>query len=232
MSNFSLIKFGIKNLIPIVFVFFINNDVFSQDHLHLDDDCTKSFSVDRTNYVIKFGASNNFQVSNPFNVPISWKVTGSPRVEKSGQGSETGTIFFDTPGNYQVVFTSSPMGKYHALTETINVDVVPTNFTFEMDKAKLSSDVKQGQSVDGITLTVPVMIASYNGENIKFGPFKNTTTGIDGIDFILDDQIVLKPGVTNVIFKLRGSAQNSGPAQIGLFDPNGEGYFYNFLISK
>lgn len=233
MSNFTLIKSGIKNLIPIVFVFFINNNVFSQDHLHSDhDDCTKSFSVDRTNYVIKFGSSNNFQVANPFNVPISWNIVGSPQFQKSGHGNETGDIFFDTPGNYKVVFTSSAMGKYSSLSETINVDVVATNFTFVMDKAKLSNDVKQGQSVDGITLTVPVVIASYNGEDIKFGPFKNSTTGIDGIDFILDEQIVLKPGINNVTFKLQGNAQNFGPAQIGLFDPNGEGYFYNFLISK
>ncbi len=231
MSNITLIKSGIKKLIPILFVLFITNDLFAQHHED-SDDCGKAFFIEAANYVINHGTSQAFEVANPNNVPVSWNVVGNVEGQKSGTGNKTGALLFEKPGAYKIVFTSQPMGKFHALTETINVEVLSTNFTFLIDRAKLSGTIKQGDSVDGITLTVPVEISSTTNEKVKYGPFKNSTTGIDGIDFILEEQIELKPGINNVTFRLKGNAQTAGPAQIGFFNPKGEGYFYNFLISK
>lgn len=231
MSNITFIKSGIKKLIPILFVLFITNNLLAQHHEH-SDDCSKAFLIESTNYVINHGTSKTFEVKNLSGVPVTWNVVGNVEGQKSGVGNKTEPILFSKPGTYQVIFTSPEMGKNHALTETIAVEVVKNNLTFLINRASLSNTVRSGQSVDGITLTVPVEISSFNNENVKFGPFKNSTTGIDGIDFILDEQIELKPGINNVTFKLQGNAQTAGPAQIGFFDPKGEGYFYNFLISK
>ena len=232
MRKFTFNRQEIKKIFLVLLLLTNILEAFAQDN-HLDcEECSEPFVLDRTSYIIEYGNAINFKIANPYDVQINWIISGNSKGSKNGIGNETGTVLFDTPGNYQVTFSSSASGKYLAYTQVVNIVVQPNGLKFLIDKAKLSNPIVSGQSVEGIVLTIPVEVKSFDGSKVNYGSFKNSSTGIEGIDFVFDDQVELTPGIHDLKFKLHGTPQSSGPCQIGLFNLIGEGYFYNFLISK
>jgi hypothetical protein len=222
------------NFLFVVFVLFLNTStIIGQTSSHSEhDSCKKPFELTQTDYKIGIGSDINFEISNPHNLDVSWVLTGNSISKKSGYGNQTGTILFDKPGKYELTYSSSAKDKFIAHSEKAIIEVLPSSFKFDIKNAKFSKPISQGNSVEGITLTIPVEIKSYNSEKVKFGPFKNSATGIDGIEMIFENQIELSEGINQLTFKLQGTPYNSGPAQLGFFNTIGEGFFYNFIINK
>lgn len=203
----------------------------SAQHDHLEsDDCSHAFIMDKTSYTIEYGSSVNFRVANFHQASLSWQLEGKKSL--SGTGAETGEIQFDQPGNYKITFSCPATAKFAAYSDTATITVLPAVMKFLIDQASFNKTLASGQSASGIEITVPVQVSSYTGEAITYGPFRNTITGIDGLEVILDKQVTLKPGIHNLTFSLKGTPGSAGKGQIGFFNNSGEGFFYNFLISK
>ena len=196
------------------------------------DECNEAFSVGKLNHAVEYGSIVHLHVSNPYGVKISSNLSDFLKGEKINDDATDADVLFDKPGHYQITYSSTAMGKYLPHTETVSVEVAPEAIVFQMDKAVLSSTIVSGQATDGVVLTVPVIIKSFNGQKVKYGPFRNSSTGVDGIEVVFEQQVELTPGIHNLKFRIQGTPSQSGPCQIGFFNLLGEGYFYNFLISK
>jgi hypothetical protein len=179
MKNNIPTKLKIKTIVMILLISLINTSLFSQIHTE-NDDCKKPFAIEKSIYQIELGTSTNFQIFNFNKLKTSWTLSGSSKMQKSGLGDKTEEILFDTPGIYYATFTSEASGKIPSHTEKITIEVLPTSFKFDINNVKFSQPLSQGKTVDGITLTIPVEIKSYNKEKVKFGPFRNSSTGVDG----------------------------------------------------
>lgn len=232
MQNFTVIR-GIKYFALMIIAVISIGTIQAQSVDHSDcEECNEPFTVGKLKHAIAYGSSVRLRVSNPYGVKITSNLSDFLKGYKQEDGGNEVEVYFDTPGKYQITYSSLAMGKYLAHSETVSIEVSPISFNFLMDKASLSSSIVSGKSSDGIILTVPVEIKSYNGEKTKYGPFKNVSTGVDGIEVVFDEQVELTPGVHYLKYKLQGTPAGSGPCQIAFFNLLGEGYFYNFLISK
>ena len=218
---------------PLIVLFIVMSYLRStaqDNHIHTVD-CSHAFLIERANYTIEYGRSINILAINSNNVQMSWTLTGGNK-NISGNGSETGLQLFETPGIYKVIFSSQPSANFPAHSETIEIVVKDVSMLFDVAAAQPSQTIYSGQSTEGLFITIPVIIKTYNGNQVNFGPFKSASTGIDGISITYDEQISLAPGKHNLKFKLHGTPAGSGPCQIRFYNSIGEGFFYNFLISK
>jgi hypothetical protein len=233
MKTTTLIKKIIFNFLMIFLSLFFNTTISSQTQIHDDhDNCKKPFELLQSNCKVEINSETNFEISNPHDLLVSWIILGNNNFQKSGIGNQTGKIRFEKPGKYELIYSSTSKDKFLAHSEKIIIEVLPTSFIFDVKNVKCSNSISKGNPVDGITLTIPIEIKSYNNEKVKFGPFKNSSTGIDGIDVVLDNELELSAGLNQVVFKLHGSPQDAGLAQLGFFNTIGEGFFYNFIINK
>ena len=231
MQNFTVMR-GVNRIVLALFTVMTFGCIQAQTNVDSDcDECNEPFSVGKLNHTVTYGSKVHFHVSNPYGVKINSNLSDFIKGGTVADDTTEADVLFDQPGKYQITYSSSPMGKYFAHTETVSVEVIPVGLTFLMDKATLSSSIVNGQSADGVLLSVPVEVKSFNGDKVKYGPFRNSATGVEGIEVVFD-QIELTPGQHVLKFKLQGTPQQSGPCQIGVFNLIGEGFFYNFLISK
>ncbi|MEC4051062.1 hypothetical protein OX284_016625 [Flavobacterium sp. SUN046] len=232
MQNFTVIR-GVKKFALVIIAVMSFGTIHAQSVDHSDcEECNEPFTVGKLKHSIEYGSSVHLRVSNPYGVKITSNLSDFLKGAIQDNENNEVDVYFDTPGTYQITYSSSPMGKYLAYTETVSIEVSPISFKFLMDKAVLSSSIVSGKLTDEVFLTVPVEVKSYNGEKAKYGPFKNSSTGVDGIEVVFDEQVELTPGVHYLKYRLQGTPAGSGPCQIALFNLLGEGYFYNFLISK
>lgn len=193
--------------------------------------CSEEFEMMQKQYTIEFGEVIGFEVQNSTGAPASWQLIKDQKVIQSGSGNQTGSLPFNIPGNYKVVF--SALGANHHLhADSATVNVLSTKLKFNIAKAKLSKGIKQQDSIKGVTLTIPVEVFSYFGAAVSYGPFKGESSGIAGVAATLKEPLKLLPGTHEIKYEVTGIVKSSGPAQIGFFSPLGEGYFYNFIISK
>lgn len=232
MQNFTVMR-GVNRIVLAIITVMSFGCIQAQSNVDSDcDECNEPFSVSKLNHTVEYGSLVHFHVSNPYGVKINSNLSDFLNGAKVADDATDVEVLFDKPGKYQISYSSLPTGKYLAHTETVYVEVTPVALTFLIDKATLSSSIANGQSADGIILSVPVDVKSFNGDKVKYGPFHNSSTGVSGIDIVFDQQIELTPGTHVLKFKLQGTPQQSGPCQLGFFNLIGEGFFYNFLISK
>lgn len=193
--------------------------------------CSEEFELMQKQYTIEFGEEINFEVQNSTGAAASWRLLKDQDIVQSGAGNQSGALAFNIPGHYKIVF-SAPGANAHLHADSATVEVLPARLKFNIVKAKLSKGIKQQDSIKGVTLTIPVEVFSYGDAPVSYGPFKGESSGIAGVTATLRQALKLSPGTHNITYELSGLAKSSGPSQIGFFSPLGEGYFYNFIISK
>lgn len=194
-------------------------------------DCGLSFSVEQSRYDIAYGEPLDVKLVNETGSSASWTVSPAPsQGNASGKGNATGKLVFREPGTYTVTFrTSDSHGEHSAATQVV---VNAVNLKFLTEQATLSQKIKVGVSTEGITLTVPVEVASHKKEPVRFGPFTAVTSGACKLSVTLAEEVELKQGTNLVTFRLSGTATQTGNAQVGFFNAWGGGFFYNFLITE
>jgi len=212
-----------------IFSFFLASvsTVDAQEHVH-DDDCSALFGS-RTVHNIQFGQSLNLSVFNQTSETPSWQVSPVKGVSpSSGKGNTAESVQFNEPGRYEVTFTI-PGDSHRGLAI---VEVSDTRMVFDTKSVVLSQPIKKGVSVEGTTLTIQVEVSSKNKKSVEYTAPKVSTAGVTGISAELKEPVKLKNGTHTLTFHLTGTPEYSGMAQLGFFNPLGEGFFYNFLIAE
>jgi|GEM_PF-1261161 len=217
-----------KGLLYLTFLFSAPGFAAAQTH-----DCGLSFSTEKSRYSVAYGEPTRIDLVNGTASAARWEISPASGTDKSsGEGNTTGDITFSKPGTYKVTFYGQGDATHPAHKAEAEVVVSAVRMKFLTGRAQLSGKIVRGASLDGITLSIPVEVASYNKEPVRFGPFSAGTSGIRGITASFAQEIMLRPGEHTLVFSLSGSASHSGRAQIGFFSPTGEGYFYNFQITE
>lgn len=215
-----------KGLLYLTVLFSVTGFAGAQTH-----DCGLSFSTEKSRYSVVYGEPTRIDLANGTASVARWEISPASGADKSsGEGNTTGDITFSKPGTYKVTFYGQGDATHPAHKAEAEVTVHAVGMKFHTGRAQLSGKVIQGASLDGITLSIPVEIASFTKEPVRFGPFTTETSGIRGITVSFAKEVMLRPGEHTLVFSLSGAAAHSGRAQIGFFNPAGEGYFYNFQI--
>lgn len=193
--------------------------------------CENPFNVAKKNQQIEFGTSLIVRVINSTDAVASWQIENDLGIMKSGNGNSTEAFLYSKPGNYKIIFNVSASGDHTAHSDTAFVKVLPVKMVIHTEKAKLSATPMVNQTMNGMTLVMPIEIISYKGETAEFGPSSTNSTGIEGVTASFSKTVTLKPGIHELQFDLSGTPNAAGPIQLGFFNYLGEGFFYNFLIS-
>lgn len=199
----------------------------AQEHVH-DDDCSALFGGSAKKYTIEYGSSIQLDVFNQTAEIPNWRVEPTKGVSKSNGQGNVADIQFNNPGKYEVTFTIP--GDKHQGTSIVEVSDV--HMLFDTKSVVLSQPIKKGVSVDGATLTIEVEASSYHKKTLEYTAQKISTTGVTGISAELKEPVKLKNGKQVLTFHLTGTPEYTGTAQLGFFNPLGEGFFYNFLIAE
>ena len=194
--------------------------------------CENPFNVAKKKQQIEFGTSLVVKVVNSTDAIANWQIESDLGIIKSGNGNNTEPFLFSKPGNYKIIFNVAASGDHIAHSDTAFVNVLPIKMVIHTEKAKLSGTPIVNQTMNGMTVLIPIEISSYKGEIAEFGPSSTNSTGIDGITASFSKTVKLKPGTHELQFDLSGTPNAFGPVQIGFFNYVGEGFFYNFLISN
>jgi hypothetical protein len=194
--------------------------------------CENPFNVAKKKQQIEFGTSLVVKVVNSTDAIANWQIESDLGIIKSGNGNSTESFLFSKPGNYKIIFSIPASGEHTTHADTAFVTVLPIKMVIHAEKAKLSGTPIVNQTMNGMTLLIPIEILSYKNETAEFGPCSTNSTGIDGITASFSKTVTLKPGMHDLQFDLSGTPNAAGPIQIGFFNFLGEGFFYNFLISS
>lgn len=188
----------------------------------------------RHEYHISYGESVSMEAGGQTHgAGVTWTVSPQTGVSQAkGEGNSTGALTFTAPGTYEVTFTLAAHGNEPAHTDKATVEVRAERMAFVPAEATLSRKLVKGQPMDGITLSIPVNVNTIDNSGLAYGPAALVSTGVLGITATLAETVTLKNGTQVLSFKLSGTPQYSGAAQIGFFNPAGEGFFYNFLIAE
>lgn len=192
------------------------------------------FSLSGHVYQIGYGESVSIDAAtDTHSARPSWSVSPQKGVSAiQGEGNSTGALVFNEPGTYEVTFTVPAHGTVPARTDKATVQVSGEKMKFLTDRIVFSKTLVKGQPADGIVLSVPVEIRSLKDKAVSYGPVQLQTTGVTGIVATLDEPVRLKSGMNTVSFRLSGTPEYAGPAQLGFFNPMGEGFFLNFKIAE
>lgn len=186
-----------------------------------------------------YGDTLQVALINPEAHPVAWNIraVGTSKIIASGTGN-IAAYTFTAPGRYQVVFrmaehkhdASTETGSEHSKSsDTTMVQVFPTRMVFDYSEAKLSGDIKAGKSTQGLTLTVPVTIATYSGAPVTYTPGLITTAGIHTniTATLTGSSATLAPGTYQLTFTLDGRIAQPGYVMFDIPDVNGQVQVYN-----
>ncbi len=192
--------------------------------------CEDDLTLSQYNYTIEYGTYINVEAINETGGTANWEVKGDA-LYINGTGNSTGNIEFKMPGNYTVTFTAKDkQGKTHNVIATVKV--VPVKVVFDVSKAVFSTPLIMGE-LSNATVTIPVEVMAYDKlATFNYGNTSTSVTGIDGLVFIHSSIEQLPTGKHVLKFVVQGTPNSAGQAQIGFFNPLGEGAFLNFTISS
>lgn len=207
------------------FILFSFNNLMLAQPAHIEEEHSNLYEIGQSFFDFGLNTNQNFMVQNTSNASLFWTISGN-KMFKSGNGNETGIINFNEPGEYQLQFADAKKEQ----VETISIKVQPVNIEYLVEEAVFSTVLKKGILQENQTLKIPIIVISHKNQDYNLEPFRVSSTGIDGLELVNERTLQLKPGLNIVSFKLKGTAQDSGQAQFGLFDQSGKGYFYNFKV--
>ena len=214
------------SVIMISFLSYTLISVSAQEH-----ECGYPFNIGQHKYKIGFGESIQVSVNNQTGKNAEWTVHPSRGVSAAqGIGDVAEGLQFSEPGIYKVTFVLQG-DREHVQTATVEVSGI--NMRFNTKSITLSKPMVKGVSVDGTTLTIKVDVKTANKKEIvEYQSGNSSSTGILGITATMDGPVKLRNGSHDLTFHLSGTPMYSGTAQLGFFNPLGEGFFYNFLIAE
>jgi hypothetical protein len=201
--------------------------------LHAGPDCDEPFFIIQKQRKVVFGSTVNVKIANSTQESANWKLLdGSGNAINQGVGNETGAIVCSIPGIYKVVFAVRHSETHLPHIDTAIIEVVSQNLIFQVDNAILNGVPKKSMPINNVTITMPVVVQSFDNSSILISTERYMSTGIPGLYAFLSSPVELSPGTHQLTFQLLGHSKHSGNAQIGFFNQLGEGYFYNFIIAE
>jgi hypothetical protein len=144
-----------------------------------------------------------------------------------GSGASIFQYIFSNPGNYQVTLEHNAKhianGCDHGHDPIkVNFSVSPVRMIFDFSKIKFSSKIEKGKSVNGIKVTVPIMVTSVNQQTFRFSPKEVLVTGI-GCNITatsMQTEIELKEGENILTYNLKGIANEEAFLMFDFVDAN------------
>jgi hypothetical protein len=217
-------------LFYLAFLFLNVNTMFAKNGCTEDDD--EKFEITQRSHTIVYGSAVNFMVSNATDAIATWELYSGKQVIKSGTGNETAAIAFPIPGKYKLFFYVTEQSTHHLYKDSATIEVLSIKMKFLVDQASINKTVVTKDTLKETFIIIPVVVESYDNKSLTFNPAKTTITGVDGITMTLSESVVLSAGTHELKYKLTGIPASAGKAQVGFFNNRGEGFFYNFLVSK
>lgn len=198
-------------------------------------------SLSAQNLNISFGQTiNESQFHSKYLSETTWSVkeVNSGNIFSAGSGQDLYNLNFSNPGTYSVEFLLNQ--ELHAqhegecfhsdLPETLQIIVSDKRITYFTNQVTFSNQIKGGESSEGIVLSIPVEVSSFNGESVEIQNIVKSTGLNSDIKGILDfDQSLLMPGNYVLKFKLSGFASINTYISFDFVDVNNNVFSYYHL---
>ena len=195
--------------------------------------CGDEIGVIQNLYQINFGDTISTGISSEEALTVSWNVFPKTGLNvSSGSGKMTGDLIFSQPGEYQITFNIPAHGEHPAKSEVVQVEVGSVRMTFDVTNIVFSKQIKAGD-ISGTTMTVPVLVKTFNGKAIDYSPREVSTTGVANVSSRLTTKkSKLKNGLNEVVFELSGSVSTIGNIQFRFYDSKNVPTFFNYQITN
>ena len=177
-----------------------------------------------TDVAISYGESISLDVLRDAALPeVSWIVKNS-NLQTLAQGNgKLAEYVFSEPGKYTIELKlNTPAHKHDessdhdehscggpSVPNTINVSVANAKVEFLFNEFKLKAPLVGG-TVQGNSLTIPVIVKTFDGKEFNYSTTKVTTAGVQTtLIGVLDKQFTtLKPGKTTLQYALSGMVKS------------------------
>lgn len=157
----------------------------------------------------------------------SWEILGN-QIQVQGIGGASLTNFiFETPGDY-IIEIDYPVQTNHVpgvcgenpFPSTVEVSVLPYSFTIDFESIQWSTAMESGKNMDGATISVDVILESFNHTGVPFN-WNLQVTGVgSNISGKPNDNLILVPGRNSIAFSLSGMIQQPNTyVSIDFIDP-------------
>jgi len=146
-------------------------------------------------------------------------------------------FYFSIPGTYTVELAS----EHHEVTgpkecnhsdhyRIVTFEVVPYSIQFDFDKMKLSTEIIGGKEMSNETLTIPVIVKTYSGQELKTGTLKLSTAGLNTSleGNMKDEHLTLNEGVNLVAYQLNGTASKNTYIMFDFYDMDGRVHSFGY----
>lgn len=187
--------------------------------------------------IISFGESLSkmtMRVTNEFD----WKIIekSSSKTIKTGVGESLKDFVFETPGNYLIELSLNENHKHTACSHgsgRVDIDLTVSNvkMTFDFSKVKFSSPIRKGQNTQNITMTIPVMVNTFDKSPVSCTLQEVATAGI-GTNIVakpVNKEITLNEGIQELSYRLSGIAQNEAYIMFDFIDYNNQIQSFSLL---
>jgi hypothetical protein len=180
----------------------------------------------RDNFVVHLGEEVTVFLLNNGVEGAFWEVKPSAGAKPSkGKGDIAGPLQFGRPGDYQVIYSVPAHGSHAAARLTASVKVLPFKISFVPEKAVFSEPLKKGIPADGIKLSLPVMVESFENKPVPHPPLSFIFHGETGLKLEQTSTAPLKSGEHMMEFTFRGTPDAEGGFQIQWETADGNTYF-------
>lgn len=158
-----------------------------------------------------------------------WKITHNSNIIAQGQGSSLNSVVFATPGEYTIVIddhnpTEPNSCLHHMFPEKILLVVKPVKMQFHFDQLTFSNEIQKNLDAEGIIISVPVTIESYENTPIPDFTYKQIQTAGVGttIKATLQEGTILTQGHQVLQYSLSGTVEESSYIMFDFIDINGQ----------
>lgn len=238
LNFYSWSKFGSnRNSTPLMFKMFIAfmlcaSSVFAQETAE-DEAPLES--------IISFNESLNLSFFNTQHFQnVSWTIVGIDDVNfvKEGIGTDLKSITFNKPGLYIIGIKELGLqseahseGCNHPhFPQEIHLTVLPYRVTFNFDGVVLSNTIHGGKELQGMLLTVPAKVESFDNAGVDVSAFNIVSAGVGTTisGKLVNGSSALAPGEYLFNYALKGSAQKDSYIMFDFFMNNGQTLTYYY----
>ncbi len=176
------------------------------------------------NFVVAYESAFSYSL----NSDVSWELKESKgKTINQGTGDIVNQIF-KKPGNYTLFIkenhSHNPNSCDHAHFPTqVNIVVSPVKMVFDKTSVKFSENIIGGKSTKGITMSVNVVLSSYdNSITVYQQDFATSGVGTSITGKLKNGEAILKQGINTLEFLLDGQAEKGNYIMIDFIDINGK----------
>ncbi|SKB78320.1 hypothetical protein [Chryseobacterium balustinum] len=145
---------------------------------------------------------------------------------------------FSKPGNYSIYIhekhndDSKSSCDHDQYPSKVTIKVSPLKMVFDFSSIQFSKKIKEGQSTEGITVTVNAVYSSYDNASADYHHgFTTAGVGTSLSGRLNKDKVLLKNGVNKLEFSLEGFTTKGNNIMIEFKDINDQVQHYT-LIEK